>query len=230
MASAKKVFYVYAKDVKTVIDNVGKLNFAGDKVAQAVEKFVSTYKRWHENREDMCVKLKALADEIDSDHNNANVAKLVGGSVGIASSVAMVVGSIAAPFTLGIGLAIAIPAGVVAGAAALTSGGALITDKVLQCKHRDEALKHIYAELEMRKEMAQCLQEVKEASSEFEEALNAIAACTNISAQKPLHSTEEMEMLIFKMKKLQFCQDSLKKVLDNWRIIKGAKELIEKSA
>ena len=162
-------------DSEAVEEGLVELKSAMDEQNEAVEEFVSVYKCWDESRRNACKDVREIADRIDKHHKKVTKAKIAGGAVGTVASVVATAGAIAAPFTLGGALLVSLPAGAVAGAALATSSGAMIVDKVIQSKLRDEALEHLERDKEMTERMAKCLQKVQEASEEIKNAVQGIA-------------------------------------------------------
>lgn len=123
-----------------------RLKNAGDEILRVLEKFMPLYTEWSENRTYVCNKVKQLADEIDEHHHNANIAQTVGGVVGTLASPIAVAGVALAPFTGGLTLLFGVPASVAVGAAAITSAGARITDRVIQSTNKRAALHFLHVD------------------------------------------------------------------------------------
>ena len=84
------------------------------------------------HRVETLLQLNLIADELDKRHRQGNIAKLVGGGVGVIGSATALAGLALTPFTAGAGLLLVAGGTATASAGTSTALGAHITEKVLE--------------------------------------------------------------------------------------------------
>ena len=138
-------------NVERLIETIERAVFSGDELMQKVKLLKQKFQAWDDYVAQVCKEVTALADEIDSDHKKANIAKLTGSVAGAAAApfatgagIALGVGVILAPATAGLAIpisaAVAVVFGGVSGLGALTAGGAIIADQTLRYRNKKKAL------------------------------------------------------------------------------------------
>ena len=167
------------EDVECLIAKIEQGIFTGDLLAQQAKRLKLKCKVWDDYVAQLCMQLIAIADEMDSQHKTANIAKMVGGTVGraatVGAAIALGAGTLLAIPTAGASLAIAARAfkGVRTGAKVATAGVAVIAD-TLERFNKKKALELLQNEMELRGHIIECLQELQLVSGKYEELIHPI--------------------------------------------------------
>ena len=160
--SCSKLKYTFRdKDVQRQIEIIEGAVFKGDKLMQQVKRLKQKFHLWDQHVAQLCVKVAALADEIDSDHKNANIAKLTGSVAGTAATtvaagagITLGVGLVLAPATAGLAIPISAAVAAISGTVSLlgaaTASGAVIADETLQYCNKKKAQELLEGEKELR--------------------------------------------------------------------------------
>ena len=138
----------------------------------AMNTFLPDYERWLKMRDDSITKLEELADNLDTHHENVNIANLTASSVGAAGGALAVTGAILSFFTFGLAAPLAVAGTTMAVTGGVTSLGATLAEYGITKDRCSDAQKLYDDDMKLTERIDQSLDKV----DELAEKLKAILA------------------------------------------------------
>lgn len=137
----------------------------------ALHEYLPNYERWLKVRNDSIAKLEELADDLDTHHENVNIANLTASSVGAAGGALAVTGAVLSFFTFGLAAPLAFAGTAMAVTGGVTSIGATLAEYGITKDRCSDAQKIYDDDMKQTEQIVEILDKIGELTERFEAIL-----------------------------------------------------------